>query len=167
MLSYLADYPGRLVLVIDDLHELESAGAADAPDSAADGASLARARGTRRRGAIFDSACISSGWLASWRRSRAADLRFTEAETREVLAASGVVLSDQAVATLHKRTEGWAAGIRLADDLTRGASRSGALRRRVLREQPHGRRLPDQRAAGASAVRTFNSCFSARRCSTG
>src|SRR5207302_9384641 len=45
---------------------------------------------------------------------RAADLRFSEAETRELLAASGVVLSDQALATLHKRTEGWAAGLRLA-----------------------------------------------------
>src|SRR5260370_279714 len=45
---------------------------------------------------------------------RAADLRFSNAETRELLAASGVVLSDQALATLHERTEGWAAGLRLA-----------------------------------------------------
>src|SRR6267154_4833435 len=45
---------------------------------------------------------------------RAADLRFSKAETRELLAASGVVLSDQALATLHERTEGWAAGLRLA-----------------------------------------------------
>jgi hypothetical protein len=34
---------------------------------------------------------------------RAADLRFSEAETRELLATSGVVLSDQALATLRER----------------------------------------------------------------
>src|SRR5207302_5852458 len=45
---------------------------------------------------------------------RAADLRFSEAEARELLATSGVVLSGQALATLHERTEGWAAGLRLA-----------------------------------------------------
>src|SRR5712692_10020186 len=45
---------------------------------------------------------------------RAADLRFSEAETRELLATSGVVLSNQALATLQERTEGWAAGLRLA-----------------------------------------------------
>src|SRR5260370_29639763 len=45
---------------------------------------------------------------------RAADLRFTEHETRELLAASGIVLSDAGVGLLHQRTEGWAAGLRLA-----------------------------------------------------
>ena len=45
---------------------------------------------------------------------RAADLRFTEGETRGLLEASGVVLSGAGVALLHQRTEGWAAGLRLA-----------------------------------------------------
>src|SRR5207247_861521 len=45
---------------------------------------------------------------------RAADLRFTERETRELLDASGIALSEAAVALLHQRTEGWAAGLRLA-----------------------------------------------------
>ena len=45
---------------------------------------------------------------------RAADLRFTELETRELLAASGIELSDAGVTLLHQRTEGWAAGLRLA-----------------------------------------------------
>ena len=44
---------------------------------------------------------------------RAGDLRFTESETRELLAASGIGLSDGGVAALHQRTEGWAAGLRL------------------------------------------------------
>ena len=45
---------------------------------------------------------------------RAGDLRFTESETRELLAASGISLSDAGAAALYQRTEGWAAGLRLA-----------------------------------------------------
>ena len=45
---------------------------------------------------------------------RARDLRFTKSETRELLAASGIGLSERGVAALYKRTEGWAAGLRLA-----------------------------------------------------
>jgi LuxR family transcriptional regulator, maltose regulon positive regulatory protein len=45
---------------------------------------------------------------------RAGDLRFTESETRELLAASGIGLSDSGAGSLHERTEGWAAGLRLA-----------------------------------------------------
>ena len=45
---------------------------------------------------------------------RAADLRFTVRETRQFLEASGIALSEAGVARLHQRTEGWAAGLRLA-----------------------------------------------------
>jgi LuxR family transcriptional regulator, maltose regulon positive regulatory protein len=45
---------------------------------------------------------------------RAADLAFTLPETAEVLAAHDVTLSDEQVAALHTRTEGWGAGLRLA-----------------------------------------------------
>ena len=45
---------------------------------------------------------------------RAIDLRFTLDETRELLAAAGIGLADDAVASLLSRTEGWAAGLRLA-----------------------------------------------------
>jgi LuxR family transcriptional regulator, maltose regulon positive regulatory protein len=45
---------------------------------------------------------------------RAADLRFTAAEAREMFDAAGVALPDSAVVMLHERTEGWAAGLRLA-----------------------------------------------------
>ncbi len=113
VLSYLADYPGRLVLVLDDLHELDSAGVqthvtrllTELP------AQVHALLGTRRDLRLRLHQLRLAGDLAEL---RAADLHFTEAETREVLAASGVVVSDQALATLHKRTEGWAAGIRLA-----------------------------------------------------
>jgi hypothetical protein len=45
---------------------------------------------------------------------RAADLRLTPEESRDLLEAAGVRLSDPALALLHERTEGWAAGLRLA-----------------------------------------------------
>ena len=45
---------------------------------------------------------------------RADDLRFSLAEARELFQAAGVQLSDSALGMLHKRTEGWAAGLRLA-----------------------------------------------------
>src|SRR5260370_16873230 len=45
---------------------------------------------------------------------RAGDLRFTASETRELLAASEIKLSDFGAAALYERTEGWAAGLRLA-----------------------------------------------------
>ena len=45
---------------------------------------------------------------------RAADLRFTSAEARALFGAAGVELPDPALALLVERTEGWAAGLRLA-----------------------------------------------------
>jgi LuxR family transcriptional regulator, maltose regulon positive regulatory protein len=113
VLSYLAEYPGRLVLVLDDLHELESAGMQMhltrlLTELPAHVHAVLATRGDLR---LRFHQLRLAGELTE---IRAADLRFMVAETREVLRASGVVLSNQAVATLHKRTEGWAAGIRLA-----------------------------------------------------
>jgi LuxR family transcriptional regulator, maltose regulon positive regulatory protein len=45
---------------------------------------------------------------------RAEDLRFTLADAGQLLAAAAVELPDAALAALHERTEGWAAGLRLA-----------------------------------------------------
>src|SRR5947209_20599228 len=45
---------------------------------------------------------------------RAADLRFTLDEARVLFAAAGVELPESALTLLHARTEGWAAGLRLA-----------------------------------------------------
>jgi len=45
---------------------------------------------------------------------RQAGLRFSVAEARELFQAAGVELADPALAALHERTEGWAAGLRLA-----------------------------------------------------
>ena len=45
---------------------------------------------------------------------RAADLRFTWPRRGELFAAAGVELPEPTLAMLHERTEGWAAGLRLA-----------------------------------------------------
>ena len=45
---------------------------------------------------------------------RAGDLWFSVAEARQLFAGAGVELADPAVVMLHERTEGWAAGLRLA-----------------------------------------------------
>jgi LuxR family transcriptional regulator, maltose regulon positive regulatory protein len=45
---------------------------------------------------------------------RAADLRFTMAEARDLFHAAGVALSEPALGMLVERTEGWVAGLRLA-----------------------------------------------------
>ena len=113
VLSELADARGGITLVIDDLHELSSPEATEQltrllvnlPQQVH--AVLATRRDLRLRLHQLRLA----GELTE---IRAAELRFSERETRELLVASGVALSEGGVALLHQRTEGWAAGLRLA-----------------------------------------------------
>jgi LuxR family maltose regulon positive regulatory protein len=113
VLSELAEHRDRTILVIDDLHELLSTDGliqlsrllANLPEHV--GAILA----TRRDLPLHLHQLRLAGELTEIRN---VDLRFTERETRELLDASGIALSDAGVALLHQRTEGWAAGLRLA-----------------------------------------------------
>jgi LuxR family maltose regulon positive regulatory protein len=113
MLSELAGYRDRTFLVIDDLHELTS------PEALAQIARLLAnlppnvhaILATRRDLPLHLHQLRLAGELTE---IRSADLRFTERETRELLNASGIALSDAGAALLHQRTEGWAAGLRLA-----------------------------------------------------
>ncbi len=101
------------MLVIDDLHELAS------PDALAQLTRLLTnlpgdvhaVLATRRDLPLRLPQLRLAGELAE---IRAADLRFSERETRELLDASGIALSEAGAALLHQRTEGWAAGLRLA-----------------------------------------------------
>jgi LuxR family transcriptional regulator, maltose regulon positive regulatory protein len=113
VLTALAGAGGDITLVIDDLHELRLAGAlaqltrllTNLPANAH--AVLA----TRRDLPLRLHQLRLDGELAE---IRAADLRFTGGEARDLLRASGIDLSEAGVARLHQRTEGWAAGLRLA-----------------------------------------------------
>jgi LuxR family transcriptional regulator, maltose regulon positive regulatory protein len=113
VLSELGDAHGGVTLVIDDLHELQ-------PREAA--AQLSRLLAnlppnvhailaTRHDVRLGLHQLRLAGELAE---IRAAELRFSERETRELLDASGIALSGSGAALLHQRTEGWAAGLRLA-----------------------------------------------------
>ena len=113
VLSELEDHCGRVVLVIDDLHELHT------PDALAQLTRLLTnlpsnahaVLATRRDLRLRLHRLRLAGELAE---IRGENLRFSEGETRELLAASGITLSEAGVALLHQRTEGWAAGLRLA-----------------------------------------------------
>jgi LuxR family transcriptional regulator, maltose regulon positive regulatory protein len=113
LISELRSLGEPVVLVIDDLHELSS------PEALAQLERFITRRppllrlilATRRDPQLGLHRLRLAGQLTEL---RAADLRFTLEETRELLAASGITLSDKSLALLHERTEGWAAGLRLA-----------------------------------------------------
>jgi LuxR family maltose regulon positive regulatory protein len=99
--------------VIDDVHELNSPGAlAQLARLLANLPSHAHAIVSTRHDVRLGLHQLRlAGELAE---VRGADLRFSECETRELLDASGIMLSEAGVALLYQRTEGWAAGLRLA-----------------------------------------------------
>jgi LuxR family maltose regulon positive regulatory protein len=113
LVSQLGSLEQPILLVIDDLHELLSP------------AALGQLEGLlAHRPPLLHIVLISrhdpqlslhrlrlAGQLTE---IRAPDLRFTLEETRQLLAGSGIVLSDHSVSLLQARTEGWAAGLRLA-----------------------------------------------------
>ena len=101
------------MLVIDDLHELDSAEALEWLEvfltSLRWGLRVVLA--TREDPRLGLHRLRLSGQLTEL---RAPDLRFSMEETVELLRAEGITLSDGATALLYERTEGWAAGLRLA-----------------------------------------------------
>jgi LuxR family maltose regulon positive regulatory protein len=113
VLSELAACDGPLVLVIDDLHELNSAEVAQQLTSLLTRLPPAvhAVVATRRDLPLRLHRLRLAGELAE---IRAAQLRFTEDEARGLLAAAGIALPGPVVAMLHQRTEGWAAGLRMA-----------------------------------------------------
>jgi LuxR family maltose regulon positive regulatory protein len=113
VLSEITEHAEPVVLIIDDLHELRSTDAITQLEYV-----LANLPGNARL--VLSSRRDPPIRLHQLRLAdalaeiRAGDLRFTEDETRELLASSAISLSDDGVAALHQRTEGWAAGLRLA-----------------------------------------------------
>ena len=113
VLSELAEHRDRTFLVIDDLHELTS------PETLMQLTRLLEklpqhvhaVLATRRDLPLRLHKLRLAGELAE---IRAADMRFTERETHQFLETSGIALSEAGGAKLHQRTEGWAAGLRLA-----------------------------------------------------
>ena len=113
VLAELADAHDGITLVIDDLHELHS------PEALAQLTRLLTKLPPNVHAILTTRYDVRlrlhrlrlAGELAE---IRGEDLRFTECETRELLDVSGIPLSEAGVALLQQRTEGWAAGLRLA-----------------------------------------------------
>jgi LuxR family transcriptional regulator, maltose regulon positive regulatory protein len=113
LLQDLAPLDERLWLVVDDLHELGSAEARRqlellvlrAPEQ------LRFVLATRHDVRLGLHRLRLEGELAE---IRVDDLRFTAAEARALFGAAGIELADSALGMLYERTEGWAAGLRLA-----------------------------------------------------
>jgi LuxR family transcriptional regulator, maltose regulon positive regulatory protein len=113
LLKDLAPLEDRIWLVIDDVHELGPAEARSQLELLTMRAppELRFALATRHDLRLGLHRLRLEGELTE---IRAADLRFTDTEARELLEAAGVKLAEPTLATLYERTEGWAAGLRLA-----------------------------------------------------
>jgi LuxR family transcriptional regulator, maltose regulon positive regulatory protein len=113
LLKDVAPLGDRVWLVVDDVHEL---GSGDVPRqlellllrAPPELRIVLAARGDMRLGL---HRLRLEGELTE---IRPADLRFTAAEAQELFREAGVRLSSPALGLLHERTEGWAAGLRLA-----------------------------------------------------
>jgi len=113
LLKDLAPLRDRIWLVIDDVHELD-------PDQALRQLELLIMRAPPELRFVFATRhdvrlglhrLRLEGGLAEIREP---DLRFSLAEARELFGSAGVELPESAVVLLQERTEGWAAGLRLA-----------------------------------------------------
>jgi LuxR family transcriptional regulator, maltose regulon positive regulatory protein len=113
LLKDLARLDERVWLVVDDVHELGSAEARRQLE-------LFLMRGPEKLRVVLATRQGVRLGLHRLRLEgelteiRGGDLRFSLAEARELFRAAGVELPDSALGMLHARTEGWAAGLRLA-----------------------------------------------------
>jgi LuxR family transcriptional regulator, maltose regulon positive regulatory protein len=113
LLKDLAPLQDRIWLVIDDVHELGSGEARHQLELLVMRAppQLRFVLATRRDLRLGLHRLRLEGELTEIREP---DLRFTAGEARTLVSAAGVQLTEPALALLHERTEGWAAGLRLA-----------------------------------------------------
>ncbi|HKQ01357.1 MAG TPA: LuxR C-terminal-related transcriptional regulator [Actinomycetes bacterium] len=115
LVSGLAELPTPVVLVLDDLHDITDAKVLAGLEFLLRHAppQLRLVLATRSDPPLPLQRLLVSGQLA---QVRAADLAFTVAEVAELLAACDdpLHLSEDDLALLQARTEGWAAGLRLA-----------------------------------------------------
>jgi LuxR family maltose regulon positive regulatory protein len=120
LINDLARLPDRLTLVIDDLHVITNDDIAQWFRFLVDHLppTLGLIAATRSDPALPLARMRARGELAEL---RADDLRFSEAEAAQLLNGTlGLALPPAAIRALHRRTEGWAAGLYLAGLSLRG-----------------------------------------------
>jgi LuxR family maltose regulon positive regulatory protein len=120
LVTELAAVEGPVVLVVDDVHELSSAELISQLETLIEllPAGLHLLLAGRAEPALSLHRRRLAGDLSEL---PAVDLHFTLDETQQLLSGVGGTLSCTALRTLHERTEGWAAGLRLAAILLAGA----------------------------------------------
>ena len=113
LVSQLHTLVRPVVLIVDDLHELRSTTALRLLEAflSEPPPELRVVLSTREDPDLGLHRSRLAGTLIE---IRAGDLRFSPQEARELVGTSGVTLSDKSLTLLHERTEGWAAGLRLA-----------------------------------------------------
>src|SRR5450631_63352 len=111
-LTQLNENHDPIVIIIDDAHELTHDALAHVAKFIADLPAHAHVVLASRHDLRLGAHQLRlAGEVAE---IRAKTLEFTESETRELLTRSGITLSNEGLRTLQLRTEGWAAGLRLA-----------------------------------------------------
>jgi LuxR family maltose regulon positive regulatory protein len=113
LLSDLDSLEAPMLLVIEDVHELDSADALDWLELflARRPSQLRVALTTREEPPLGLHRLRLAGELTEL---NGPDLRFSVDEARQLMEAAGIALSDEGMELLHERTEGWVAGLRLA-----------------------------------------------------
>ena len=154
------------VLVVDDLHELESSEALHWLEAFLTGVprELRVVLLSRETPQLSLHRLRLAGQLTEL---GGADLRFSMEETEDLLRAVGIALAGDSVAALHQRTEGWAAGLRLAAISLAHHPDSRAFRDGVLRQRANRCGIPAGGGARAPAARRCASFCCAPRCSSG
>ena len=141
VLAELAGHHGRIILVIDDAHELASTEAlAQLTRLLANLPPLAHAIVSTRRDLWLGLHQLRLADELS--EIRAEDLRFTERETRELLEASGVTLSAARDGETAPADRGAGRGPATGGVVPGRPPGPGAVRRGILRHRADGRGLP-------------------------
>ena len=150
LLKDLAPLADRLWLVIDDVHELGSADALAQLELLVMRAppELRFVLATRHDLRLGLHRLRLEGELTE---IRAADLRFTLAEARELLTAAGVAAARARAGDAARADRGLGGGAAAGGAVAGRAPRSGAVRGGVLRQRADGGRVPAGRGAGAAA----------------
>lgn len=134
VLNHSLDLPGRLVLVLDDYHVVESAESHESVQYFIDHLprSLHVALGTRARPPLRLSRLEAKGQLLTIDTDA---LRFSLDETRQALYRSGKRLNAEEITEIHETTEGWPAGVHLSMNEGPPSSTGGGAVNTYLREQ--------------------------------